>query len=467
MNIRFTSELPPYMNDVPEIVRAFAPYIIIDVKAEEEIKFGVNEDGGKVTAEILSPFGNRKESIFLDGEDRLLYKKLSKRFCKTVLYNFCREITGINLAYGSLTGVRPTKLFYELEEKGEDAEKYLIENFFVEPERAALIKEVVKNQRGVYNRSGEGVDIYVNIPFCPSRCAYCAFISAEIGKVKKYITDYVNAVRAELEGVNEKIARENLRVRSIYVGGGTPTSLSAFDLTEMLSPVKDHGCEFTVEAGRPDSVDKEKFGALKALNVTRVSINPQTFKEKTLELIGRKHTPEDAERAALLAKAYGFILNMDLIAGLPEESAEDFKFSLEKTLSINPENITVHTLSLKRGSVFKNSGAEKSVSGITKECVDFARERLISEGFRPYYMYRQKNMADNLENVGYAREGIYCVYNVDYMEETNTVFAAGAGAAGKTVDRARNLITREYRPKGIEEYLRREQKLAAEADRMI
>jgi oxygen-independent coproporphyrinogen-3 oxidase len=453
---RWSADLPDYLNDVPEIVRAYAPYIVLSPEADEELNLTVRQErdcflvGISVGKKIV-----REEKLAIAYEEGLLYKKLTKRFCKNALHDWCKEITGVELPYGSLTGVRPTKLYYELMQNNGNPEEVLRDTFFVSPDRARLIAEVVANQSGYYDTDPHSADIFVNIPFCATRCRYCSFISSELSQVRKKIPAYIAAVREELSAILKKIKEENLFVRAVYVGGGTPTSLEADELKSILEPVAQArpGVEFTVEAGRPDSFSREKLEMLASMGVTRISINPQTFKARTLCELGRAHTPEQVYLAFSLSREFGFDINMDLIAGLPGEDFEDFSDSLKKTLSLRPENITIHTLSIKRGAVFRNDGMEKNVQGIVKKCVDFARAELKSAGYLPYYMYRQKNMADNLENVGYCLPGKQCLYNIDYMEETTTVLSAGAGAMSKYVHKDENRIERLPNAKGLDDYL--------------
>lgn len=447
-----TGELPPYLNDVWEVARAFAPFLRI------------TEDGIPLHVEIAESETLFSCRFFLDGEeiahgenavagDRLYDKKINKRTAKTVLYRALCGKTGITLPYGSLTGVRPTKLFYELNQDGKGEEK-LMNDFFVEPSRTRLIADVAAGQKDVYEVSEDNVDIFVNVPFCPTRCKYCSFISVEIAKVKKEIPRYIACVRQELEGILEEISREGKRLTSIYVGGGTPTSLEAEELCEMLSPLKDPKVEFTVESGRADSITREKLEAMAGLGVTRISVNPQTFSDETLQRIGRSHTASDVLNAYRMAREFPFAINMDLIAGLEGETHEDFLSSVRTAVSLQPENLTMHTLSLKRGAVYRTLGAEKQADGKIKEMVDRSREMLYDADYRPYYMYRQKNMADNLENVGYTLKGYACKYNVDYMEETNTVLSAGAGAMTKRVYPKENRLERKANGKGLHDYFR-------------
>lgn len=455
ITFRWAAELPQYMNDVPEIVRAYAPYIVLKPDAIEIFSTEIRQTESDFFVKITAANRVAEASFPIQYAQGLEYKKLTKRFIKMQLYAFCRNLTGVSLPYGSLTGVRPTKLYYELIDKIRYPKKYLEDTFCVSPDRAELIEQVVNNQKGIYSREPDNVDIFINIPFCPTRCKYCSFISNELSRVRKQLPDYIKTVKAELEEITKKIQNESLNLRSIYVGGGTPTSLEAEELADLLEPVacRNYGVEFTVEAGRPDSITRAKLDTLAALGVTRISINPQTYKSETLVALGRAHTPEQIFEAYTLARNYDFDINMDLIAGLPNETFDDFARSLEKTLTLRPENITVHTLSIKRGAVFNNDGLQKQVGGEIKECVDYAREQLKKAGYGPYYMYRQKNMADNLENVGYCLFGKQCIYNIDYMEETNTILSAGAGAMSKFVYPQQNRIERFPNPKGLHDYL--------------
>ena len=264
MKINFiTDNLPTYMNDVPEVIRAFSPHITLSDEGELVTIF-VSEKEGSVSVAIQSDkhgeFTNLETIDFLFGS--LEYKRLAKRCAKKLLYSFCNKITGVNLPYGSLTGVRPTKLYYDLIGSTSNIKSVFIDEFCVEPKRAELIENVVKTQSGIYSTAQDEVDIFVNIPICPTRCKYCSFISTEYGRVKKLVPAYVKCVKNELELINERVVNEKLKVRSIYFGGGTPTSLSAEQLKQLCSCLK-YNVEFTVEAGRPDSITAEKLQALR------------------------------------------------------------------------------------------------------------------------------------------------------------------------------------------------------------
>lgn len=453
MRVRLIPAEHDYLNDVQDVPRAFVPFMEIDGDADNFLKWSCRYADGRFFCSIESDvFGNAEKSFAISDADVSVYKKYTKRFIKNFLYDFLAEKIGKKLPYGSLTGVRPTKLYYELSEKIDNPYEYLIDEFHVEPARAKIVRDCVKNQKGYKNSSDENVALFVNIPFCPTRCSYCSFISTEIGRVKKQIPLYTESLVEEIELSKELVKRAKKKVTSIYVGGGTPPALGAEYLDKVLSPLKEYNVEFTVEAGRPDVITDEITDVLLRNNVTRVSVNPQTFKQSTLDLIGRKHTVEDIYTAYDRVRGR-FDVNMDLIAGLPEESFDDFAESIEKTLDLRPENITVHTLSLKRGSVLTLSGAVKEADGLIKDMGDFAIEKLYDAGYVPYYMYRQKNMADNLENVGYCLPKKQCVYNVDMMEESISVIGSGAGAMSKKI--SGNRIDRLSDPKGFREYVER------------
>ncbi len=442
-----------YLNDVQDIPRAFVPLIEIEEECADYLAWNCGYFDGVFHCKIESSFwGNEEKDLVISDMDISHYKKFTKRFIKNFLYEFLSKNLKKELPYGSLTGVRPTKLFYELEGKCDDPYKYLIDEFMVETDRAKLIADCVKNQTGIINSGENNVALFVNIPFCPTRCSYCSFISTEISRVRKEIPRYVESVVNEIECLKELIKKGDKCVTSIYVGGGTPPSLGADNLGKILAPLGEYGVEFTVEAGRPDTIDDELIKVLIDNKVTRVSVNPQTFKQSTLDIIGRKHSVEDIYVAYEKVKAH-FSVNMDLIAGLPGESYDDFVDSLEKSVSLCPDNITVHTLSLKRGSVMTTSGSVKEADGEIKRMVDYSIEFLADTGYVPYYMYRQKNTADNLENVGYSKIGKQCKYNVDMMEESITVLGAGAGAMSKLV--VGNRIERLSNPKGFREYVDR------------
>ena len=451
MIISVQTNLIHAQNELEEVVRAFSPYLELGadgvvVSANLFLKENV------AVTEITMAGGDKRSFSYPVSKDwDAIFKKRSlKRFLKRDLYDFLSDLAGVCLSYGSLTGIRPTKLFYELIEEGRDAEKDLVDFFRVSEGKARLVAEIVQTQRGVFQMEREKSDWFVNIPFCPSRCHYCSFLSEVINPKKSNLPAYIDALIRDIDCVPPVKAR-----RAIYVGGGTPTSLTAEDLDRVLSHIGATGEEFTVEAGRPETLTEEKLAVMKERGVTRVSVNPQTFKQQTLDLIGRRHTVDDIFRAYdLVRKAGKFDVNMDFITMLPGESFEDFSRSIDTAISLFPENITVHSLSIKRGSVFAETKYDNFSDGLAERMSDYARNALEKAGYKPYYMYRQKNTSGRLENVGYALPGKVCKYNVDIMEETHDIVASGAGAISKRLY-GNGRIERLAEVKEIKGYLER------------
>ncbi len=382
-------------------------------------------------------------------EGELERKRYIKRYAKLAVYKALSALYNKNLPWGALTGIRPTKLAYsELEEYGEFKE-FFMDTMKVSSKKTNLVERIISNQKGIYKREDGLTDFFVFIPFCPSRCKYCSFICTDVKSSEKYIDEYVDTLVDEIRASIPFV--KNLR--SIYIGGGTPVSIGVKRLEKILCVLDEinQGVEYTVEAGRSDVIDEEVVDCLNRHNVTRICINPQTFNDKTLELIGRKHTEIDTIRAFNLVKDK-FIVNMDLIAGLPGESFEDFKYSLDKAISLSPENITVHTLCIKRGSELSEKYT-RLPEGEVEKMVDYSSETLEGNGYSPYYMYRQKYMAGNLENVGYCKENTACIYNIDIMEEIASIIGCGANAISKRVFTSEDRIERVPAPKDVKTYL--------------
>lgn len=447
--------------DIEEILRAFGGEMLDkdDGKSVEvEIEFiGENQ------AEILLKYSDEKNNVrntyenrvnLEDNIDPLKLKSEAKRAAKIMLYDLLSALSGKSLPYGSLTGVRPSKLYHDLTKKGEDAFELFTKEYRVSEEKAKLIRQICREQEGLKSEDPLSADIFVNIPFCTSRCSYCSFISAEIGRVKKFVPAYVELLEREIKNALEIVRRRGFKLRAVYFGGGTPTALDKGSLFRLLAPFKGIEAEFTVEAGRPDSIEKDKLDVMDEMGVTRISVNPQSLNDKTVKLIGRKHCAADFFAAFELARKYPFDINCDVIAGLPGESAEDFRRTAEGVFSLLPENVTVHTLALKKGSGLKVSGYDNS-GGETGEMVDLARELARKNGYKPYYMYRQKYMSGNLENTGYALAGKACIYNIDIMEECANIIACGAGGISKLWIPGENRLERLADPKGLDVYLAR------------
>lgn len=377
-----------------------------------------------------------------DGE--LERKRFVKRYAKLGLYEFLSELTGKTLPWGALTGIRPTKLFYQ---QGADRERFLKDVMHVSDKKYDILSHIAEAQSAIYEENDDNVDFFVGIPLCPTRCQYCSFISAEITP-KTPVNEYIEALCKEISESKKLV--ENLR--SVYVGGGTPVSIGTENLKKVLDAIGEVNCEYTVEAGRADCINDENLKLLKEYGVTRICVNPQTFCDRTLELIGRKHSGCDVLEKYELAKKYGFDVNMDLIAGLPLETFGVFRGSLEMAISLKPENITVHTLCLKKGSKLKEL-CSRLPEGEVAKMIDYSGERLLAAGYRPYYLYRQKYMAGNLENTGYALPGKECVYNVDVMEEIARNVACGANAVSKRIFGKESRIERIGAPKDLHSYI--------------
>ena len=391
------------------------------------------------------------------ADDELVFKRLAKRSCKLAFYKVISSAKGKSLPWGALTGIRPTKLAYNEIADGRDFEK-LFSDACVSPENTALVKKILEAQKGFYKKGGQ--DLYVSLPFCPSKCDYCSFITAPIENTRKFVGEYVNCVVKELYSVKPFI--DNLR--SVYIGGGTPFVLDNAQLTPIYAAINElFGCnfEYTVEAGRPDVFTDEKCALAKEYGVNRICVNPQTFNDETLKKIGRKHTAEQTLSAYAMAEKYGFDINIDLIAGLADETAEDFAYSLERAISLSPAAITVHTLSLKSGAKLKENTKKLFVAGIG-EMINISREKLIAAGYEPYYLYRQKYQAGGFENVGWAKRGRACVYNIDVMEEITDNIAVGANAISKRLFGDEDRIERYATPKDIPTYIAKLEKIIAD-----
>ncbi len=430
-----------YGEDVPDAVHVFS-------HADGEF-FNAVEIGGK-----RYEFRERQECA-----GALEYKRYAKRFAKLALYEALRAHTGRSMPWGALTGIRPTKLAYAEEEAGRRFEP-LFEKFGVCAENISLVSDVLAAQRGIYEKREGNADLYVGIPFCPSKCNYCSFITADIRRTASLLPAYLDALEREIaacEGLYKNL-------RSLYVGGGTPLVLDTASLARVLravAPYYREGIEYTVEAGRPDVFTEEKLALLRDFGVTRICVNPQSFCDATLARIGRNHTADDILRAYEMSRKFDFSVNFDLIAGLTGESAEEFCDSVDRAVALSPENITVHTLCLKKGAKLREETCFLAGGGIS-EMIAYSRRRLYEAGYVPYYMYRQKYMAGNCENTGWAKPGKACVYNVDVMEEISDNIACGANAVGKKLFLTENRIERIGSPKDIPTYIAKTEELIAQ-----
>lgn len=382
--------------------------------------------------------------------------------------------------WGILTGVRPAKVAAGLFAQGNGVlktRKILRDEYFLNPQKAALATAVATNEQKLIKRLDKNTcSLYISIPFCPSRCSYCSFVSYTTPRLLSMIDEYVDALISDLDRTIDTIFRLNMRVSTVYIGGGTPTTLSAAQLEKLLGHLSRRidvsGLdEFTLEAGRPDTITAEKLEIAKNHGVTRISVNPQTLNDDILREIGRKHTVEDFYRAYDIAKNSGIRdINIDLIAGLPGDDFKNFSSTIDRVIELAPTNITVHTFCVKKAAeVLQSNRHIYSIDGgDTAKCVSYAQLNTKFAGYKPYYMYRQKNTIGNLENVGFAIEGHESLYNIYMMEEVQTIFAAGAGAVTKLVSHTASdpkmRIKRLFNPKYPYEYLSRAKSMTDELD---
>ncbi len=397
-------------------------------------------------------------------------ERLYQRALKLSFFRAAQHLTGVTPSWGALTGIRPAKLVRNMLEAGStpaQAERILRDTYCVSPARRRLAMESA--QAGLRAKEAlcpNDISLYIGIPFCPTRCAYCSFVSASVEKSFKLMEPYLAALTAEVEAAGRMVREEGLRIKSFYMGGGTPTTLSARQMDALLTAVErsfdlSDCTEYCIEAGRPDTIDREKLQVLLDHGADRISVNPQSLEARVLEAIGRRHSPQDIERAMELAVSMGFPhVNMDLIAGLPADTPEGFRRTLDKCLTFGADNITVHTLSLKKGSRILLEGVPIPTAEEVAAMLDYADPTLRGKGFVPYYLYRQKYMSGSFENVGWCISGAEGLYNIYIMEELHSILSLGAGGSTKMVDAAHNRIERVFHPKFPQEYINRPEKIA-------
>ena len=454
--------------DIHSLIQAFYPGVEVQVREKENftedtpLKMEVWADTEEIRFRILED-GVCREEAAVQVEDP--ERKALKNQMKKLLYEKLCAFTGKRLPWGTLTGIRPVKIPMAMLEEGHsnlEIARYMWETYDCSKEKAALAVSIANREREVLKGLDyeNGYSLYVGIPFCPSICLYCSFSSSPIKLWEKRIEDYLEALFKELVFLGKAYAGRKLN--TVYVGGGTPTTLNASQLDRLLSCIEENFDlkdlkELTVEAGRPDSVAPEKFRVLKEHRVTRISINPQTMNQKTLDLIGRKHTPEQIKEAYHMAREAGFDnINMDLIVGLPGEGIEDVRHTMEELRLLDPDSITVHSLAVKRAArlkLFRDTYEEMGFQN-SQEIMDLTYRYCVKQGAYPYYLYRQKNMAGNFENVGYAKVDKAGIYNILIMEEKQTILAAGAGASSKFVFAADH-IERVENVKDVAQYIGR------------
>ncbi len=462
-----------FRQDVEPLIKEFYPLLYneagavrIDFElAEDEMVLSVAEEPcgqGSESAASVEPADRITEGFSSEEEKPKLRHRAYRNQLLRALYRLLSKHTGKTLPWGTLTGVRPTKLIFERIERGEAKHlQFMDENYYVSKEKAALATRIAAVEYQLLNAIDyqKGYSLYIGIPFCPSICNYCSFGSHPISRFADCVEPYIEALKKEIKAVSGCFPGRTLE--TVYFGGGTPTSVSAEQLRSLIRCVKENfdisGVrEFTVEAGRPDSITEDKLRMLLEEGITRISINPQSMVERTLETIGRKHTAAQVRDAFALARSLGFDnINMDLIAGLTGEDIDDFKYTLSEIEKLDPDSVTVHTLARKRaarltteGELYEGNEA-KDVALMVETAASFMKDH----GYEPYYLYRQKNMTDNLENVGYARPGKEGLYNILIMEEKQIILACGSGASSKFVrDAGDKRFERVENVKNVHEY---------------
>ncbi len=476
--------------DIHSLVKAFFPACEVKVFAGEVEKDGSGEELPDLDIKFT------QEAIFISliggegGKASFSCNKIEltedlprvevKNRLKQLIYVTLSNYTQQELPWGTLTGIRPTKLTMTMLEEGKTSEEilhYMKETYFLSDAKAELALEIAGREKKLLDtlHYEDGYSLYIGIPFCPTTCLYCSFTSYPIVSWKKRIGEYLEALFKEIDMVAEIYGNKILD--TIYIGGGTPTTLEPEELELLFKKLEEnlnlsHLKEFTVEAGRADSITKEKLQVLKAHGVSRISVNPQTMKQETLDLIGRHHTVEQVKTAFALAREIGFTnINMDLILGLPEETAQDVTNTINEIKKLGPDSLTVHSLAIKRASRLSQWIEENGISELknTEETMEIAAQGATQMQMVPYYLYRQKNMSGNFENIGYATEGNFGIYNILIMEEKQSIIALGAGSISKRVyqdgriERCDNVKDVDLYISRIEEMIERKRKLLEEA----
>ncbi len=443
--------------------------IFFDKDEEGKIKTEFFHENDIIKVDVTIDFNGKtyKETCTENFSNSISDKKIIKKIygtavCKAFVKT-AEKIRKIKLPWGVMSGIRPAKNVRQFKESGKSEEeiKNILKNIYnISPEKADLAIKVAKNEEKILEKiKKNSVSLYIGIPFCPSRCLYCSFVSTDVKISGKYMDEFSDKLATEIKKTGEILKRLRFFVQTIYIGGGTPTTLSAENLEKIYKSIKENIDltnleEFTLEAGRPDTVTYEKLKLSKDYGVNRVSINPQTLNEETLKTIGRNHTIDMFYDAFEIAKNIGFeSINTDLIAGLPDENFDKFKKSIDKITELNPQNITVHSMCVKRAARLNFSDFRLTGYNEMNKMLTYTEKLMKKSGYEPYYMYRQKNISGNLENVGYAKEGKFAQYNINIMEEAQTIIALGGGGASKIVLGDR--IERVVNFKEPYEYIRR------------
>lgn len=460
-----------YEHDLFELTRAFFTQSEITVLKNEDLdkeyKYLIlNEfsSGTSITKIFINDNLVGKEVVYSEAIEIPSYDKvrIEKMAIKNSLYICLSKYLGRQLPWGILTGIRPVKIIHELLDKkiyNDDIINILKDYYKFDYSKAEMILDIALSQRThIYPKDNRKFSLYINIPFCPSKCSYCSFPSYPIGKVEDQVPEYINTLIYELKASKEIF--KNKKINTVYIGGGTPTSLKVVQLEKLLKEIRnifpERIKEFTVEAGRPDTIDEVKLELLKKYGVNRISINPQTFNKKTLVAIKRNHSLKEIKHAYNLAKSIGFdIINMDIILGLPGEGLQELENTLSKIKKLNPENLTVHILALKRGSKLYNNVEDYNFTSNIEKMLSRSHDFALEEGYLPYYMYRQKQILGNLENIGYSKKSMECIYNISMMEEKETIFGFGLGAVSKIYSIEKDKVKRIPNFKSLNDYMSR------------
>lgn len=446
-----------FKDAVRQIVQLF-----FDINSDISVESSLKEEDSTLIAHTKIIYDGKEAVGDICEKFSIIDRRTASDTVKKSVLTACKKLSDMPTPWGISTGIRPAKAARQMLDEGIDESAVfnnLQNELWITPQKAKLSLDVAKKEKQILDlRPKNTVSIYVGIPFCPTRCAYCSFISQAIKYNEKFVAPYIKALCLEIEHTAKICEKLGKRVETIYFGGGTPTSISPELLKTLIDKVK--GCfdisalrEFTVEAGRPDTFSTEMLSMLSEAGIDRISINPQTMNDKTLKLIGRNHTADDTRRAFEMAKKYNFSINADLIAGLPEETLEDFKYTTKELLKLSPDAVTVHTMYIKRASRLIDDFQKYRFVTEAANMVEYAKDVLSENGFSPYYLYKQKNTLGNLENTAYAKEGHECLYNIYIMEEVQSVFALGGGASTKIVKNGE--ISRIYNPKDAADYIKR------------
>ena len=470
-----------YQYDLHALIKSFYPEYDVRVYAETE-QNGYPDRDYQVIVQLFDD--SMKVVIDIDGRKEYVHSykddtDVTKKERKLSIYHDLCDYTGKTLPWGNLTGIRPTKLAMGMLAEGKDEKEivtWLQTTHAVSDEKAQLSLDIARREKAILDRIHyeDGYSVYIGIPFCPTTCLYCSFTSYPIAVWRKRVDEYLQALFHEIDFVAETYRDKILD--TVYIGGGTPTTLEAEELDKLLRHVRGRldfrqVTEFTVEAGRADSITREKLDVLKKHGVTRISVNPQTMKDETLKYIGRQHTVAQVREAFRLAREAGFDnINMDIILGLPGEVEVDVQNTIDETTKLNPDSLTVHSLAVKRASKLSQWIEENGIETLrnTDSTMDIAQKGAYALDMKPYYLYRQKNMSGNFENVGYAREGKYGIYNILIMEEKQTIVACGAGSISKRVypdgriERSENVKDVALYIEKIDEMIDRKRKLLVE-----